>query len=70
LGRRQNPDAITFAARSPETVHQQWEQRWKARGEFDNVRTTVIIEPDGTIWTAWREEGSPGVVRNPEAGAP
>ena len=63
-------NAITFAARSPETVHQQWNQRWKARGEFDNVRTTVIIEPDGTIWTAWPEEGSPGVVRNPEAGAP
>jgi hypothetical protein len=62
-------NAITFAARSPENVHQQWNQRWNARGEFDNVRTTVIIEPDGTIWTAWPEEGSPGVVRNPEAGA-
>jgi Bacterial EndoU nuclease len=63
-------NAITFVARSPENVHQQWNQRWKARGEFDNVRITVIIEPDGTIWTAWPEEGSPGVVRNPEAGAP
>ena len=63
-------NAITFVARSPESVHQQWNQSWKARGEFDNVRTTVIIEPDGTIWTGWPEEGSPGVVRNPEAGAP
>jgi Bacterial EndoU nuclease len=63
-------NAITFVACYPENVHQQWNQRWKARGEFDNVRTTVIIEPDGTIWTAWPEEGSPGVVRNPEAGAP
>ena len=62
-------DAVTLVARSPENVHQQWNQRWKARGEFDNVRTTVIIEPDGTIWTAWPEEGSPGVIRNPEAGA-
>jgi Bacterial EndoU nuclease len=62
-------NAITFVGRSPETVHQQWNQRWKARGEFDNVRTTVIIEPDGTIWAAWPDEGSPGVVRNPEAGA-
>lgn len=63
-------NAITFVALSPESVHQQWNQRWKARGEFESVRTTVIIEPDGTIWTAWPEEGSPGVVRNPEAGAP
>lgn len=62
--------ATTFVASSPENVHQQWNQRWNARGEFDNVRITVIIEPDGTIWTAWPEEGSPGVVRNPEAGAP
>lgn len=63
-------DATTFVARFPENVHQQWNQRWKARAEFDNVRITVIIEPDGTIWTAWPEEGSRGVVRNPEAGAP
>ena len=62
-------DAITAVARSPENVHQQWNQRWKARGEFDDVLISVIIEPDGTLWTAWPEEGSPGVVRNPKAGA-
>jgi hypothetical protein len=39
-------------AHSPEDVHQQWNQRWKARGERDNVLIDVIIEPDGTIWTA------------------
>ena len=62
-------NAVVAVAHSPESVHQQWNERWKARGELDGVRTTVIIEPDGTIWTAWPEEGSPGVVRNPEEGA-
>jgi len=63
-------NAINFVARTPENVRQQWNQRWKARGEFDNVGITVIIEPNGTIWTAWPDEGNPGVIRNPEAGAP
>lgn len=63
-------DAITTVAHSPEHVHRQWNQRWKALGEHDNVLVDVIIEPDGTIWTGWPEEGSPGVVRNPKAGGP
>jgi hypothetical protein len=60
--------AIVAVAHSPEDVHRQWNQRWKARGERDNVMIDVIIEPDGTIWTAWPEEGGLGVVRNPKAG--
>lgn len=63
-------NAMLGVARSPENVHQQWNQRWKVRGEFDDVLISVIIEPDGTIWTAWPEEGGPGVVRNPKAGSP
>jgi Bacterial EndoU nuclease len=61
-------DAISAVAHSPQDVHQQWNQRWKARGEHDKVLVEVIIEPDATVWTAWPEEGSPGVVRNPKAG--
>jgi hypothetical protein len=61
-------NAITTVAHSPEDVHRQWNQRWKARGQVDNVPITVIIQPDGAIWTAWPEEGGPGVVRNPKAG--
>jgi hypothetical protein len=61
-------NAIRSVAHSPEHVHQQWNKRWKARGERDSVLIDVIIKPDATIWAAWPEEGSPGVVRNPKAG--
>jgi hypothetical protein len=61
---------IAAVARVPDDVHQQPNGRWKARGERDGVRITVIIHPDGAIWTAWPRAGSPGVVRNPREGAP
>jgi hypothetical protein len=61
---------IEAVARLPETVHQQVNGRWKARGEHDQVGITIIINPDGAIWTAWPQAGSPGVVRNPKEGAP
>jgi hypothetical protein len=32
------------------------------------VAITAIVHPDGRIWTAWPEEGSPGVIRNPKEG--
>ena len=60
-------DAVTAVAFSPDTVRQQWNDRWKARGTYDQVPVTVIIDPDAAIRTAWPEEGGPGVVRNPEA---
>ncbi len=63
-------NAIEAVAHSPVDVHRQWNQRWKARGELDDVPISVIITPDGSIWTAWPEEGGSGVVRNPEAGSP
>jgi hypothetical protein len=29
------------------------------------VGINVVIQPDGRIWSAWPDAGSPGVVRNP-----
>src|SRR5215831_20765124 len=60
---------ITAVAHGPESVRQQVNGRWKARGERDQVGITVIINPDGAIWTAWPQAGSTGVVRNPKEGA-
>jgi hypothetical protein len=62
-------DAITAVARHPESVRLQWNERWRARGQSGDVCITAIIRPDGAIWTSWPEEGSPGVVRNPEKGS-
>lgn len=42
--------------------------RWRVRGERDGVAITVVVHPDGKIWAAWPEEGSPGVIRNPREG--
>ncbi len=55
---------ILDVARRPGSVHQQWNGRWKGRGEGDGVDVTTIINPDGSIWTAWPEEGGRGVIRN------
>ena len=40
-------------------------RRWRAHGQRDEVGITVIIQPDGRIWSAWPDAGSPGVVKNP-----
>jgi hypothetical protein len=62
-------DRITDVARSPDVQPVlQPNQRWRARGERDGVAITVIVRPDGMIWSAWPEEGSPGVIRNPRKG--
>jgi hypothetical protein len=61
--------AITAVARHPESVRLQWNERWRASGQSGDVWITAIIRPDGAIWTSWPEEGSPGVVRNPEKGS-
>jgi hypothetical protein len=42
--------------------------RWRAQGGRDGVALTVVVHPDGRIWSAWPEEGSPGVIRNPKEG--
>jgi hypothetical protein len=63
---------IAAVAKGPDSVEQQPNGRWFVRGERDNVWIIVIVNPDGAIWTAWPEEDSPGVARNPnpKEGAP
>jgi hypothetical protein len=40
-------------------------RRWRVHGHRDEVGINVVIQPDGRIWSAWPDAGSPGVVRNP-----
>jgi hypothetical protein len=43
-------------------------QRWRVHGDREGVTIYVIVQPDGRIWSAWPDEGSPGVIRNPKEG--
>jgi hypothetical protein len=57
---------ILGVARSPDDPPVfQANRRWRAHGHRDEVGITVIIQPDGRIWSAWPDAGSPGVVKNP-----
>jgi hypothetical protein len=60
---------IMDVARTPE-AGPVWQpnQRWRVHGERDGVGINVVIKPDGRVWSAWPDEGSPGVVRNPTKG--
>ena len=49
-------------------VLQHWNNRWVCSGTRDSVEVSVIVLRSGEVWTAWPEEGSPGVVRNPKKG--
>lgn len=40
-------------------------RRWRVHGQRDGVGISVIVQPDGRIWSAWPDAGSPGVVKNP-----
>jgi Bacterial EndoU nuclease len=57
-------------ARKPDQqpVHQDHNNRWLCTGTRDGVEVSVIVLPGGEVWTAWPEEGSPGVIRNPRKG--
>jgi hypothetical protein len=35
------------------------------RARREDVGINVIVQPDGRIWSAWPDAGSPGVVKNP-----
>jgi hypothetical protein len=63
---------IIDVARYPDQppVYQEWNSRWIVVGTRNNVEVSVVVQSDGRIWTAWPEEGSPGVLRNPKKGAP
>ena len=54
-------------ARRPDSppVHQHWNDRWLCGGTRDGVEVSVVVLRSGEVWTAWPEEGGPGVIRNP-----
>jgi len=47
-------------------VLQHRNNRWICSGNRDGVEVTAIVLRSGEIWTAWPEEGGPGVRRNPK----
>jgi Bacterial EndoU nuclease len=49
-------------------VYQNRNGRWLCVGTRDSVEVSVIVLCSGEVWTAWPEEGGPGVVRNPKKG--
>jgi hypothetical protein len=61
-------DAIVVVARRPDQqpTHQEWNNRWVARGTRDDVGIVVVLAGDGRIWTSWPTPDSPGVTKNPE----
>jgi hypothetical protein len=63
-------DTALDIARKPDRppVRQDRNSRWVCIGTRDSVEVSVIVLPGGDVWTAWPEEGSPGVVRNPRKG--
>lgn len=63
-------DTALHVARRPgqPPVHQDWNNRWLCVGTRNGVEVSVIVLPGGDVWTAWPEEGGPGVVRNPRKG--
>jgi hypothetical protein len=62
-------DAILAVARNPDEAPERhdWNGRWLASGQHDGVTIYAVIESDGRVWTAWPDEGSPGVTKNPAA---
>jgi hypothetical protein len=59
---------VVDVARQPDAppVCQNFNGRWLLYGIREGVKVWAIVLPDGEIWTAWPEEGGPGVVRNPK----
>jgi hypothetical protein len=62
-------DAILAVARNPDQApeRQDWNGRWLVSGRHDGVTIYAVVESDGRVWTAWPDEGSPGVTKNPAA---
>jgi hypothetical protein len=61
-------DTVLDVARGPDSTpgHQEWNDRWVARGTRDDVGIVAVMERDGRVWSAWPLPGGPGVVKNPE----
>ncbi len=57
---------VLDVARAPDDLPVfQANRRWRVHGHRDEVGINVVIQPDGRIWSAWPDAGSPGVVKNP-----
>lgn len=63
---------VLDVARHPDQppVYQEWNSRWIVAGTRSEVEVSAVVQSDGQVWTAWPEEGSPGVIRNPKEGTP
>jgi hypothetical protein len=61
-------NALLDVARRPDHSpgHQEWNDRWVARGTRDDVEVVAVVARDGRIWTGWPTPGGPGVVKNPK----
>jgi hypothetical protein len=61
-------DNVLGVARRPDSapVLQEFNNRWFCSGIREGVEVSVIVLRSGEVWTAWPEEGGPGVVRNPK----
>jgi Bacterial EndoU nuclease len=61
-------NALLDVARQPDHSpgHQEWNDRWVARGTRDDVEVVAVVARDGRIWTGWPTPGGPGVVKNPK----
>jgi hypothetical protein len=61
-------DNILDVARRPDQppIHQNWNDRWLARGTRDDVEIAVVITSEAQIWSGWPRLGGPGVVKNPQ----
>jgi hypothetical protein len=61
---------IENVARNPDVKpdEPQPKGQWLYEGTRDGVHTYIVVNPDGTVRTAWPREGDPGVVRNPKKG--
>ena len=59
---------VIDVARRPDAPpeYQHFNGRWLLYGTREHVKVFVIVLQDGEAWTAWPEEGGPGVVRNPK----
>ncbi len=57
---------VRDVARAPDELPVfQPNHRWRVHGQRDDVGITVVVLPDGRIWSAWPDAGGPGVVKNP-----
>jgi len=61
-------DAILAVVRKPDhgPKRQEWNGRWEVSGTHEGVKIFAIVESDGFVCTAWPDEVSPGVVKNPD----